>query len=118
MTVYHLYNKKALYSATGNGKAPFVSADDIAAVAYHALTDEKSHNTDYLVLGPELLSYDEVQFKQGRFFLFSTQRAINTDGLRYVVGSKIQQLSGTRYRACEAHGGTEISEFEVLWHPP
>lgn len=49
-----------LCTATGNGKAPFVSADDIAAVAYRALTDEKSHNTDYLVLGPELLNHDEV----------------------------------------------------------
>lgn len=51
-----------VYTATGNGKAPFVSADDIAAVAYRALTDKKSHNTDYLILGPELLSYDEVRF--------------------------------------------------------
>lgn len=57
-----------VYSATGNGKAPFVSADDIAAVAYRALTDEKSHNTDYLILGPELLNLDEVRFK--RFFPF------------------------------------------------
>ena len=57
-----------LYSATGNGKAPFVCADDIAAVAYRALTDEKSHNTDYLILGPELLNLDEVRFK--RFFPF------------------------------------------------
>lgn len=51
-----------VYTATGNGKAPFVSADDIAAVAYRALTDEISHNTDYLILGPELLSYDDVRF--------------------------------------------------------
>lgn len=57
-----------VYSATGNGKAPFVSVDDIAAVAYRAFTDEKSHNTDYLILGPELLNLDEVRFK--RFFPF------------------------------------------------
>lgn len=56
-------NQGKLYTATGNGKAPFVSADDIAAVAYRALTDEKSHNTDYFILGPELLNYDELAAK-------------------------------------------------------
>jgi hypothetical protein len=30
-------------------------------VAFHALTDEKSHNNDHRVLGPELLTYDQVQ---------------------------------------------------------
>lgn len=39
---------------------PFVSAEDIAAVAFHALTDATPHNTDHLILGPELFSYDEV----------------------------------------------------------
>jgi uncharacterized protein YbjT (DUF2867 family) len=37
-----------------------VSANDIAAVAVRALTDREAPNTDYMVLGPELLSYDEV----------------------------------------------------------
>lgn len=67
-------NQGKLYTATGNGKAPFVSADDIAAVAYRALTDEKSHNTDYLILGPELLNYDEVRFKRFFSFLFDPER--------------------------------------------
>lgn len=49
-----------IYSATGDGKVPFVSADDIARVAFHALTDDEPHNTDHLVLGPELLSYGDV----------------------------------------------------------
>jgi festuclavine dehydrogenase len=48
------------YTASGDGKVPFVSADDIANVAFRALTDEKSHNTDHLILGPELFTYDEV----------------------------------------------------------
>lgn len=47
-------------TATGEGRLPFVSAEDIAAVAYRALTDERSHNTDHLILGPELFSYDEI----------------------------------------------------------
>lgn len=50
-----------IYSATGQGKIPWVSADDIAAVAVRALTDEEPWNTDHLVLGPELLSYTEVR---------------------------------------------------------
>lgn len=58
--VFLIMEQGIVYTATGNGKAPFVSADDIAAVAYRALTDERSHNTDYLILGPELLSYDDV----------------------------------------------------------
>jgi festuclavine dehydrogenase len=49
-----------IYTACGDGKIPFISATDIAAVAFRALTDENSHNTDYRVLGPELLTYDEV----------------------------------------------------------
>lgn len=49
-----------IYSGTAGGKIPFVSADDIAAVAYHALTDLEPHNRDHLILGPELLSYDDV----------------------------------------------------------
>ncbi|KAL8723370.1 MAG: hypothetical protein Q9181_007298 [Wetmoreana brouardii] len=49
-----------LYSATGDGKLPWVSAEDIAAVAFRALTDEKSHDCDHLVVGPELLSYGQI----------------------------------------------------------
>jgi festuclavine dehydrogenase len=30
------------------------------AVAYHALTDAEPHNCDYVLVGPELLSHDEV----------------------------------------------------------
>lgn len=49
-----------LYFATDNAKIPLVSAEDIARVAQRLLLDHESHNTDYLVLGPELLSYDDV----------------------------------------------------------
>ncbi|PGG98245.1 hypothetical protein GX51_06893 [Blastomyces parvus] len=59
----HLLSIKAenkIYSATGEGRIPFVSAADIARVAFHALTDARPHNTDHLILGAELLSYDEL----------------------------------------------------------
>ncbi len=50
-----------IYTACGEGKFPFISAMDIAAVAFRALTDEKTHNTDYLLEGAELLSHDQVR---------------------------------------------------------
>ncbi|KAI1214328.1 putative ergot alkaloid A [Annulohypoxylon truncatum] len=53
-------NESKIYSATGDGKIPFVSADDIARVAFRALTDQTSRNTDHIILGPELLTYDNV----------------------------------------------------------
>lgn len=53
-------DESKIYSATGHGKIPWVSADDIAAVAARALTAAEPPNTDYLILGPELLSYNEV----------------------------------------------------------
>ena len=55
-------NESKIYSATSDGKVPFVSADDIAAVAVKSLTGETPPNTDYVILGPELLSYGEVCF--------------------------------------------------------
>ncbi|KIV95361.1 hypothetical protein PV10_03027 [Exophiala mesophila] len=55
-----IIDKGQISSGAKNGKLPWVSAEDIAAVAYRLLTDEKPHNTDYTVRGPELLTYDQV----------------------------------------------------------
>jgi festuclavine dehydrogenase len=49
-----------IVSAAGDGKIPFVSVEDIARVAFHALTDEKIHSDEYHIVGPQLLSYDQV----------------------------------------------------------
>ncbi|SJL04904.1 uncharacterized protein ARMOST_08275 [Armillaria ostoyae] len=49
-----------IYSATGDRKVPFVSAEDIAVIAFRALVDPQSHNTDYFIRGSELLWYGEV----------------------------------------------------------
>lgn len=54
--------QNSIISGTGSGKLPFISADDIAQVACLTLTDERPHNKEYILLGPELLSYDEVKF--------------------------------------------------------
>jgi ergot alkaloid biosynthesis protein len=49
-----------IYSATESGRVPFISADDIAAVAQVALTRETSFNSDFVLTGGEPISYDEV----------------------------------------------------------
>ena len=58
--VHTIRDQDLIITGTGSGKVPFVSAEDIAAVAFKALTDETSHNTEHLILGPDLFSYDEV----------------------------------------------------------
>lgn len=47
-------------TATGDGRVAFVDAGDIAAVALRALTDERPHNTDHVITGPEPLSYADA----------------------------------------------------------
>ncbi|MEU6116982.1 NmrA family NAD(P)-binding protein [Streptomyces sp. NPDC047117] len=49
-----------LLTATGNGRVGFVDADDIAAVAVRALTDDRSPDTDLVLTGPEALSHDDI----------------------------------------------------------
>lgn len=49
-----------LTTATGTGRVPFVDADDIAAVAAHALTATPPPEHDLVITGPEALTYDEV----------------------------------------------------------
>ncbi|KAG6813059.1 hypothetical protein H0H92_014331 [Tricholoma furcatifolium] len=47
-------------SATKDGRIPFVCADDIVDVAFNALNDKESHNTEHIIIGPELFNYEEV----------------------------------------------------------
>lgn len=49
-----------ILTAAGNGRVGFVDADDIAAVAVRALTDDQAPNTDLLLTGPESLSHDDI----------------------------------------------------------
>ncbi|MFI2352783.1 NmrA family NAD(P)-binding protein [Streptomyces sp. NPDC019443] len=50
----------AILTAAGDGRVGFIDAEDIAAVAVHALTDEQAPNTDLILTGPQTLSYDDV----------------------------------------------------------
>jgi festuclavine dehydrogenase len=55
--------RSEIVTATGDGKVGFISADDIADIAVQSLTDEQSHNREYAIMGPELLTYSEVAAK-------------------------------------------------------
>lgn len=58
-----------IVSATGDGRIPFISSEDISQAAFDALTAEKSSNTDYYLVGPELHSFDEVRFNMITSFM-------------------------------------------------
>ncbi|WP_221358499.1 NAD(P)H-binding protein [Streptomyces beigongshangae] len=49
-----------IMTAAGEGRVAFVDADDIAAVAVHALTDVRAPGTDLVVTGPQALSHADV----------------------------------------------------------
>lgn len=49
-----------IYSATADGRIPFIDAGDIAAVAAEALTSAVPFNRDMILTGPASLSYDDV----------------------------------------------------------
>ena len=49
-----------IYSVAKDGLLPFVSAEDIAQAAFDALVSTQSPNKECYVVGPELLSYDQV----------------------------------------------------------
>ncbi|MFB7666367.1 SDR family oxidoreductase [Kitasatospora sp. NPDC056138] len=50
----------AIMSASGEGRVGFIDAEDIAAVAVRALTDEQAPDTDLVLTGPQALSYADV----------------------------------------------------------
>ncbi|TQN69527.1 Agroclavine dehydrogenase, partial [Colletotrichum shisoi] len=55
-----IVDESTIYSATADGKIPWVATEDIAACAYQLLTREDAPNDQYLILGPELLAYDDI----------------------------------------------------------
>lgn len=75
-------------------------------MAFHALTDEKSHNNDHRVLGPELLTYDQVQPR------LSTPRLVKsilTVGLQ--VAAKLSSALGRKIEHVKL---TEEQKFQSL----
>ena len=49
-----------IYSAAADGRTYFVTAKDIAAVAFAALTSDEPPAGEYWPLGPDALSYDDA----------------------------------------------------------
>lgn len=49
-----------VYTAAGDGRVPFIDADDIAAAAVAALLAPEAPNRDFVLTGPRALSYDDV----------------------------------------------------------
>ena len=49
-----------IYSAAGDGRVPFIDADDIAACACAALTAAAAPNADFVLTGPQAITYDDV----------------------------------------------------------
>ncbi|MHA6627417.1 NAD(P)H-binding protein [Pseudonocardia sichuanensis] len=59
----HAYSARTegeIVTATGSGRVAFVDAGDIAAVAAQALSGGEPHVGEYVLTGPEALSYAEV----------------------------------------------------------
>jgi len=55
----------AIFSATEDGRVPFINADDIAASAVAALTGPQPLNRDFILTGPAPISYDTVAQRIG-----------------------------------------------------
>lgn len=50
----------AIYSATQDGRIPFIDLEDLAAVAVETLTHRAHNGRDFILTGPESISYDDV----------------------------------------------------------
>ncbi len=61
LTVPSIKTNDELTSATGKGRIGLISEDDIADVAVDLLTASKLGGAEPTIVGPELLSYDDVQ---------------------------------------------------------
>jgi ergot alkaloid biosynthesis protein len=53
-------DESAIYTATDDGRIGFIDAGDIAACATALLVTPSVKNTDYILTGPEAISYDVV----------------------------------------------------------
>lgn len=93
-------------SVWGDGKAPFVSVEDIAELVYRRLVDWKIWNYDVIIHGPELFSNDEVCFINGLF--------IDILWLRYLFLQLAHLLSETLGRKI-THRRISKEEYIQQW---
>lgn len=55
-----IVNEGAIYSATADGRVPFVSVEDIAEVGARVLLQSNAPEHDLIITGPKLLGYDDI----------------------------------------------------------
>ncbi|MFI1397091.1 NAD(P)H-binding protein [Streptomyces sp. NPDC020681] len=68
-----------IMTATDEGRVGFIDADDIAAVAVHALTGATAPNTGLVLTGPQALSYADIAATVSRI----TGRTVRHEPLTY-----------------------------------
>ncbi|TFK69399.1 NAD(P)-binding protein [Pluteus cervinus] len=56
----NIRDRNEIVTATQDGKVPFIAVDEIVDAAVHALTTPKIETTELFILGPDLLTYDQV----------------------------------------------------------
>jgi hypothetical protein len=96
---YTITQLNSIFTATQDGKIPFISADDIADVAFHALTDEKAPNCDLRISGPEVLTYDAVRLL---LFSYGCGKFSVCELTDYADCGDAEQCSWSQDPACEA----------------
>ncbi|RYP10955.1 hypothetical protein DL765_007958 [Monosporascus sp. GIB2] len=103
--VFTISQLNTIFTAAQDGRIPFVSADDIAEVAFHALTDEKSHNCDHRVLGPENLTYDDIAAKLSKVLGRTIQ---------HVKLSKEERVEGLVQAGVAEYYANFLARLEIL----
>lgn len=75
-------DEHAIYSASGAGRIPFISADDIAEAAAAVLTADRAPNADFVLTGPEALDYAQVAARIGAAVGFAvTHKPVSVEEL-------------------------------------
>jgi ergot alkaloid biosynthesis protein len=106
-----------IYSATDNGRVPFISVDDIAAVAKTLLTSVSPFNQDFILTGSQLLCYDEIadliSKETGRLI---THARVSTDELMKLYTSRgLSEAYARTLAAMDAAIATGAEERTTTW---
>lgn len=120
-TTQHLrsiLDEGCLYSATVDGRVPFIDAADIAAAAVEALASAKLPSGEHVLTGPEALTYQDVaQAISARIGRPVSHRRLSVDELaaRYAAFGIPQAHALTLARMDEAiaHGAEDRITPEV-----
>ena len=116
----------AIYSATGNGRVPFIDAADIAAVAATILTTPSRTSGELVLTGPAALTYSEVATMISRVSgLAICHRPLSVpalaerfrlSGLPREYADLLAEMDGQIAR--EAHALENDIVSQVTGHPP